>query len=105
MLHCLLEQVAAIHGVTCDPRLKKQAEKLKSNLFFSEEQKVAECLVVMLQPLKTATEILSADSHPTLSSVLPTMSKIDKLLVEEADDLPCIRNMKSVMSKNLGQRN
>ena len=105
MLERLLEQVAAIHGVTCDLRMKKQADKLKNNLFSSEEQKIAECLVELLQPLKKATQLMSADTYPTLSSILPTISKIEKLLKEEENDLPCIKSMKSLMSKNLGHRN
>ena len=104
MLEHLLEQTAALHAVAHDSELKT-GDKLKRNLFDHTEQQIVESLVLLLKPMKTATSMLSADQSPTLSAIVPTLTKIEKLLEEQETDLTVIKNMKKVMADNLLLRN
>ncbi len=75
MLNRLLVQVPAIHAVAHDARIKKQADKLKANLFSTDDQKIAEFLITLLGPLKTATEKLSGILTPHFLLSYPLCAK------------------------------
>ncbi len=101
MLERLVEQTAALHAVVSDARCKNT--DLKSKLYSYEEQSTVESIISVLKPFHTATIIMSSESKPTISLVLPTLIKLERVLSTE-DDADIITRMKAAMAKNLEKR-
>ena len=104
MLERLLEQSAPLHALVQDQELKGKVKDLKPNLFTFAEQSLAEKLVGILQPFKTASQLLSAERSPTLSMVLPVLEQLNVPLVADADESNELENLKRKMRKELGER-
>ena len=84
MLVRLLEQSSPLHAVANDPNLR--IKNLKPFLFNAHDQVIVEEVIRILEPFKNMSEKLSASRIPTLSLVLPSITKLK--LVLEKKDLP-----------------
>ena len=103
MLKHLTEQIPAVHAAVMDPLLSKTGE-LKSKLYTFDEQTTVDTLIKILEPFKTATVILSSESVPTCSKVLPIVHKLNILLEIKNDDSATIAKVKKAMTSNLQKR-
>ena len=103
MLKRLTEQLPAVHAAVMDPLLSKASE-LKSKLYTFDEQTTVDALINILEPFKTATVILSSESVPTCSKVLPIVHKLNILLEIKPDDSATIAKVKKAMTSNLQKR-
>lgn len=102
MLGRLSLLMPAIHAVSNDPKIK--IKDLRAYLYTFEDQKVVEDLIQMLKPFKMATEILSGESTPTLSYILPTLIKLYACLEERDGDEPVVKKLKEAMRSDLKRR-
>ena len=85
MLKRLLELNAPLHALAHDGSYPRQKD-LKSLLYASSEQDIVERVVQILTPFKKATEMLSSESSPTLSMVIPAVIALGKTVEEDAID-------------------
>lgn len=91
-----VEQTPVLHACAADPKFHG-AEDLKKKLLNYEEQHLVELIIKVLKPFKIATVLLSSETEPTLSKVLPTLIKLDKAIEDQEDDPKAIRDMKAAM--------
>ncbi|XP_069110369.1 E3 SUMO-protein ligase ZBED1-like [Argopecten irradians] len=105
MLTRLNEQMPALLAVAADDRVNKSAKSTMKNCLYSfEESSTVEKVIELLQPFKTATEIMCSEKIPTISKVLPTVMKLKKMVVIKEDDPPIIRTIKTELFKQLELR-
>lgn len=94
MISVLSELTPALHAAIMDPEMIGHGVDLRSLLYPFSEQTVLESLVKILTPFKTATEILTKNSDPTLQKVIPIFVKLDKVLDLDDDDCSLIKDVK-----------
>ena len=68
------------------------------------EWQLLENMVIFLKNFRSATEILSKDSEPTINLNLLFRSELSSILQEKADDGSCLSKMKRNMRKNFDYR-
>lgn len=101
MLERLLEQTAAIHAAFTQPDIKKSSRGL---LLTSDEQVVAEEVMLVMKELKTATVLLCGQKNPTVSIILPVLKKLEVHLMPNPNDSKLVANVKAAIWDNLKDR-
>ncbi|XP_051810339.1 E3 SUMO-protein ligase ZBED1-like [Acanthochromis polyacanthus] len=102
MLERYMEQQPAIYSALMDQRVKKNVTKDMAVLN-DDEQRLAEQLIQILQPMKKVTKIMSTETIPTTSMILPLKDIILKAMVP-GEDTTAIRDAKAAITKDLGKR-
>ena len=98
MLNHVSEQQTAIATVLMEGRLQHLMPE-------GEEWNIIENLVNILHLFQEATEVMSTDKYPTISSVKPVLYKlIEKTLKEKDDDGTTNQLMKKEIKTDLAQR-
>ena len=69
-----------------------------------DEQRLAEQLIQLLKPLKTVTTLMSSETTPTTSMILPLKEMILKATVPGDEDTPTIRDAKAAIKNDLEKR-
>lgn len=77
MLKRYLEQQAAIGAALASPQVKRNARDIDT--LDSSDIRLAEDLVKLLKPLKTATTVLCDEKTPTVSLIVPLKSMIQQV--------------------------
>ena len=103
MLQHLLEHTSALHAVATDSNFKAAAD-VKQKLYDFSEQAMVENLIKVLDPIKKTTVMLSSESSPSLSRVVPTLIKVERALEVKHTDRNAIGSMKEAMLVNLQKR-
>ncbi len=81
MLTRLTQLIQPLNAVAHDPTIK--IKDLRGLLYDHDELKIIEGLITTLGPFKKATEMLSSETTPTLSMVIPTLKILNKTLAIE----------------------
>lgn len=102
MLERYVEQQPAIYSALLDKDLKSINKNMA--LLSDEEQGLAEQLIKLLKPLKTVTTLMSSETTPTSSMILPLKELILKAMVQEEEDGPTIKEAKAAIAQDLGKR-
>ncbi|MEW8546527.1 MAG: hAT transposon family protein [Candidatus Thiodiazotropha sp.] len=100
MLERLLSQTAAIHATFSEPEIKKE----RAILLSADEHMNAEELIVVLKTLKTATTIICEQYSPSISMILPVLSKLRRSLTVLESDSNMVKAVKTATLTNLNQR-
>ncbi|XP_039520337.1 E3 SUMO-protein ligase ZBED1-like [Pimephales promelas] len=103
MLECFLEQQAAVCASLLDKKLRKLSNDLQHTLK-EINITVAEDMVKLLSPVKTATTIMCEEEQPTVSVIAPLQAKLLKHFTVTAEDSSVITEMKQIMAKDLEHR-
>ncbi|KAM9853513.1 E3 SUMO-protein ligase ZBED1-like [Aulostomus maculatus] len=98
-----VEHQPAIYSALMDQRVKKNVTKDMAVLN-DDEQRLAEQLIQVLQPLKKVTKIRSSKTIPTTSMILPLKDIILKAMVPGGEDTTAIRDAKAAITKDLEKR-
>lgn len=104
MFSRLCEQRAAISSVLSDRTVTKLAEEKQLALQHSQWQVIEEILPV-LQALKCATVVLSADTYVSVSNVFPVMHALISIHLQPSDDdSATVESFKAEVRRSLTQR-
>ncbi|XP_059902138.1 E3 SUMO-protein ligase ZBED1-like [Gadus macrocephalus] len=79
MLERYLEQQAAIYSALTDKTLKKNVKDIIT--LSDDDVRVAEEVLQVLKPLKTVTSLLSTETSPSVSMILPLKTRILQSMV------------------------
>ena len=105
MMKRLLEETQSLHATAFDlTLLPKARQEIQTHLYTFDEQQTADSLVTILEPFKTATEILSSETQPTLPSVLPVLIKLQRVLIDHTSDSATIQKIKAAMRKSMDKK-
>ncbi|KAJ8353394.1 hypothetical protein SKAU_G00209610 [Synaphobranchus kaupii] len=100
MVERYLEQQAAVYSAPTERTLKN---KEIANLS-DQEVSFAESVIEIMKPLKTITTILSTETTPSVSMILPLKTMILKSMEQNDDDTPIAREIKHAIRENLQNR-
>ena len=98
----MLEQQPAIYSALLDKAVKKSAKDM--SMLTDSELKLAEELIQLLNPLKKMTTLMSSESTPTSSMILPLKTMTLKSMAPHSQDSPTIRDAKAAVTKDLEKR-
>ncbi|XP_053177226.1 E3 SUMO-protein ligase ZBED1-like [Scomber japonicus] len=101
-VHDMLEQQPAIYSALLDKAVKKSAKDM--SMLTDSELKLAEELIQLLNPLKKMTTLMSSESTPTSSMILPLKTMTLKSMAPDSQDSPTIRDAKAAVTKDLEKR-
>ncbi|KAK7915973.1 hypothetical protein WMY93_011734 [Mugilogobius chulae] len=102
MLERYVEQQAAVYSALLDKDLKTMTKNLA--MLTDDEQRMAEDLIQLLKPLKTVTTLMSSETSPTTSMILPLKHLILKSMVTEDGDSATIKEAKTAIAQDLEKR-
>ncbi|KAK0141840.1 Zinc finger BED domain-containing protein 1 [Merluccius polli] len=102
MLERYLEQQAAIFSALTDKALKKNIRDIVT--LSDDDVKVAEEVLQVLKPLKMVTALLSTESAPSVSMVLPLKTKIIQSMAPSEEDSTITRDVKAAIKADLNCR-
>ena len=102
MLERYVEQQPAIFSAMVDKSVKKSGKDIA--MLTDNELKLAEDLIHLLDPLKKMTTLMSSESTPTSSMILPLKTMTLKSMTLDAQDSPTIREAKLAITKDLEKR-
>ncbi|KAL0194792.1 hypothetical protein M9458_008364, partial [Cirrhinus mrigala] len=98
-----LEQQPAIYSaVLMDKNVKKNVKDIA--VLSDSELKLAEEMINLLKPLKTITTLLSTETTPSLSMVLPLKTMILKSMEPVEDESLTIKDAKAAITQDLENR-
>lgn len=100
MVERYLEQVVAIYSALTDNSVKNKQDGSGSRLS-DQEVSFTESVVRIMKPLKTITTILSTETTPSVSMILPLKTMIMNSMERNDDDAPIVREMKNAIRENL----
>lgn len=95
MIERYLEQKSAVYSA-----LRALKNKEIANLT-DQEVSVAESVIEIMKPLKTVTTILSTETSPSVSTILPLKAMISTSVENKDEDTPSVREIKQAISENL----
>ncbi|XP_077094330.1 E3 SUMO-protein ligase ZBED1-like [Siphateles boraxobius] len=98
MVERYLEQQVAIYSALTDNSVKNKQDGSRLS---DQEVSFAESVVRIMKPLKTITTILSTETTPSVSMILPLKTMIMKSMEQNDDDAPIVREMKNAIRENL----
>ncbi|KAI4799930.1 hypothetical protein KUCAC02_016468 [Chaenocephalus aceratus] len=98
MVERYLEQQSAVYSA-----LRALKNKDIANLT-DQEVRVAENVIEIMKPLKTVTTILSTETAPSVSMILPLKTMILKSMEQNDEDTPTVRELKHAIRENLQKR-
>lgn len=105
MLDRVIDLTPALVALANDNKINKTAMTVvRSNIFSFEEVEIARMVVDLLGNFKAATEILCAESAPTMHKVVPVVLKLQKACEPKDDDHLIVTAMKSKMKAELDKR-
>lgn len=93
MLERYTEQQPAIYSALLDTDLKLTVKNI--TMLNDSEQKLAEELIQVLTPLKTVTTLMSSETTPTISMILPLKEMILKSMSPEDQDSATVKEAKA----------
>ncbi|XP_057181407.1 E3 SUMO-protein ligase ZBED1-like [Triplophysa rosa] len=102
MMERYLEQQPAIYSALMDKNIKKNVKDIA--VLSDSELTLAEEMIQLLKPLKTTTTLLSTETAPSLSMVLPLKTMILKSMDPADHDSPAIKDAKAAISEDLKSR-
>nr|XP_054594517.1 E3 SUMO-protein ligase ZBED1-like [Nothobranchius furzeri] len=103
MLSRYVEQQPAIYSaLTMDKNLKSHVKDIA--MLTDAEQKMAEQLNEILKPLKTVTTLMSSETTPTMSMILPLKEMILKCMAPGGEDSAGIKEAKDAIAQDLDKR-
>ncbi|CAM4502813.1 unnamed protein product [Leuciscus chuanchicus] len=103
MLSRYVEQQPAIYSaLTMDKNLRSHVTAIA--MLTDGEQKMAEQLIEVLKPLKTVTTLMSSETTPTISMILPLKEMILKSMVPGDEDSTVIKEAKEAIAHDLDRR-
>ncbi len=102
MLERFLEQQAAVCASLLDKKLRKPSNDVHN--LNENDITVAEDMVELLAPVKTATTIMCEEERPTVSVIAPLQAKLLEHFTVTAKDSSVITEMKQAMAKDLEHR-
>ncbi|XP_056292793.1 zinc finger BED domain-containing protein 4-like [Pseudoliparis swirei] len=101
MLERYLEQQAAIYSALTDKTLKKN---VKDIITLSDDVRVAEEVLQVLKPLKTVTSLLSTETLPSVSMILPLKTRILQSMAPSVEDSTITQDVKTAIREDLKPR-
>ncbi|KAJ8356661.1 hypothetical protein SKAU_G00194550 [Synaphobranchus kaupii] len=102
MLERYVEQQPAIYAALLDKGVKKSAKDMA--MLTDSEQKLAEELIQLLKPLKTVTTLMSSETTPTTSMILPLKEMILKSMAPGDEDSATLKEAKAAITQDLERR-
>lgn len=102
MLDRYLEQQTAVTAARMSPEVRRNARDI--NTLDISDITVAEDLVKLLKPLKTATTVLCDEKLPTVSLIIPMKTMIEQSMAPDANDSQILANVKSAILKDISGR-
>ncbi|XP_029931609.1 zinc finger BED domain-containing protein 1-like [Myripristis murdjan] len=102
MLERYLEQQASIYSALMDKDVKKNVRDIA--VLTDSEEKLAEDLTKILKPLKNVTTIMSTETSPSVSMIIPLQKMILKSMTPSEEDSSTIKEAKAAITKNLEDR-
>ncbi|XP_055004637.1 E3 SUMO-protein ligase ZBED1-like [Boleophthalmus pectinirostris] len=100
MVERYLEQQAAIYSALAERNVRT---KDITNLS-DQELSCAENIVEVMKPLKTITAVISTETSPSISMILPLQTTILKSTEKNTADAPIARDMKNAIRENFQGR-
>ena len=98
MLKRVSEQQAAIAAVLIEGKVQHLMPE-------GEEWSIIDELIKILEPFQEATEVMSTEKFPSISSVKPLLYKLlEKTLMVNSDDKAVTKSMKEVVKADLSSR-
>ncbi|KAL0149553.1 hypothetical protein M9458_055080, partial [Cirrhinus mrigala] len=102
MMERYLEQQPAIYSALMDKNVKKNVKDIAVSS--DSELKLTEEMINLLKLLKTITTLLSTETTPSLSMVLPLKTMILKSMEPVEDESLAIKDAKAAISQDLENR-
>lgn len=102
MLERYLEQQAAVYSALTDKTLKKNVRDIIT--LSDDDVKVAEEVFQVLKPLKTVTTLLSTETAPSVSMILPLKTKVLQSMAPSEEDSTITRDVKTAIRDDLKPR-
>lgn len=102
MLERYVEQQAAIYSAVMDKDMKKKVKDIA--LLTESETKLAEGLINILKPLKNVITLMSTETSPSVSMIIPLQKMILKSMTSSAEDSTTIKEAKAAITKDLKGR-
>ncbi|XP_039592106.1 E3 SUMO-protein ligase ZBED1-like [Polypterus senegalus] len=102
MLERYLEQQAAIYSALTDKNLKKNARDIAT--LSDDDVKVAEEVLQLLKPLKMVTTLLSTETAPSVSMILPLKTRILQSMAPSEEDSTITGDVKTAIREDLKPR-
>ncbi|KAJ8332785.1 hypothetical protein SKAU_G00416810 [Synaphobranchus kaupii] len=99
MVERYLEQQAAVYSALTDKSLKKNVKDIVT--LSDADVRAAEEILQVLKPLKTVTTLMSPETAPSVSLILPPKSRILAAMDHSDGDNSIIREVKSAIKENL----
>lgn len=96
MMERYLEQPPAIYSALMDKNVKKNVKDIA--VLSDSELRPAKEMINLLKPLKTITTLLSTETTPSLSMVLPLKTVILKSMQPVEDDSQTIKDAKAAIT-------
>ncbi len=102
MLERYLEQQAAIYSALTDKTLKKNVKDIIT--LSDDDVRVAEEVLQVLKPLKTVTSLLSTETSPSVSMILPLKTRVLPSMAPSVEDSTITRDVKTAIREDLKPR-
>ncbi|XP_051806127.1 E3 SUMO-protein ligase ZBED1-like [Acanthochromis polyacanthus] len=102
MLERYLEQQAAIYSALMEKDVKKHLKDI--SVLNDGEAKLAEDLIKILKPLKNVTTLMSTETSPSVSMIIPLQKMILKSMTTSEEDSSTIKDAKAAVTKDLEVR-
>ncbi|XP_059916026.1 E3 SUMO-protein ligase ZBED1-like [Gadus macrocephalus] len=102
MLERYLEQQAAIYSALTDKTLKKNVKDIIT--LSDDDVRVAEEVLQVLKPLKTVTSVLSTETSPSVSMILPLKTRILQSMAPSVEDSTITQDVKTAIREDLKPR-
>lgn len=102
MLERYVEQQAAIYSALMDKNVRRNVKD--TGVLSDGEAKLAEDLVKILKPLKTVTALMSTETSPSVSMIVPLKKMILKAMRPSEEDSSTIKDVKSAITEDLQGR-
>ncbi|XP_039456235.1 E3 SUMO-protein ligase ZBED1-like [Oreochromis aureus] len=102
MLERYLEQQTAIYSALTDKTLKKNVRDIIT--LSDEDVRVAEEVLQLLKPLKVVTTMLSTETAPSVSMILPLKTRIIQSMAPSEEDSTITRDVKTAIREDLKHR-
>jgi hypothetical protein len=105
MLERLVEQTPPLMAMATDQSLPKNMRtSVKNSVYSFDEQSIAEKLVDLLKPFYMATSTVCGENSPTMHKIVILKRKLQLTVAPSPDDPAVIRNVKSVLQKEIEDR-
>ena len=98
---CYLEQQTAVYSALTDKTLEKHKDVVTLS---DDDGKVAEEVFQVLKPLKMVTTLLTTESVPSVSMILPLKTRILQSMGPSEEDSTNTRDVKAAIREDLNLR-